>query len=781
GNAIIAGDSGNSTVVAQYDTEGNVMWERVFKDNPTGANRPLGIIEGGGEIYVTSTAKGQAGNTYSTFKLSTLEHPQVAVLEQGVPSHIEGDVLVRFKPGVISTSFIDDKNFQYGKIGDIVNDPSCLTAIANKLSAKNFSDWVAVKAYKNMTTADSLAVTRLGKTIRVSDFYNTFLLTAPDWYTSIQGERQLADTLNSKDLQCCIRYAGINNILHFECGPNDPLYPQQAGLHPTPSYNADINIEPAWCAGAGSPDVKVAFTDSGIRWSHEDFGDGTFDGSVVVDGKNYLTGEHISTNNENDGANHGTKVAGIIGAIRNNSKGIAGVAGGTGAADGVRLVGLKGTTVLHIIEMLYDAADVYGVQIINMSVSWNPSEPLSANDPAFRDALHHVNRMGVIVCAARGNVTTPGQPTDVPKYPASAQDEWVLTVGGTGTTGIYNFDALTGHGIDIAAPAHPALTVSTSATGDQAYGDFGVTSAAAAYTSGVIALMLSSMMPSGTQLTQEDIEYILQASATDIESQGYDDKTGFGRVDAGAALQMIQGPACSVHHFGTDTNPNNKTNVLVEAGVTMTLYEPFTTEGGQTFDAGPYTADIYKVTATVSHSLPSGAAVTHFWERHSSSTVFKFPEGSATIKFLDPVEHVTFVGTPTTTTATLEGYVYYLKNSSCSIEGWIPSPPEDAELTYSLISCLQTGTEETGNEKLKLFPNPSSDLLTLSIPGAGLNGRATVAVYDVSGKQVIAEMGVDSALNGGLFTFDTGHLPQGVYTCVVRSDHEVITGKFIRL
>jgi len=63
-------------------------------------------------------------------------------------------------------------------------------------------------------------------------------------------------------------------------------------------------------------------------------------GSVIADGWNYRTNSSIfSTLNPLD--EHGTRVAGIIGAGRNNTIGIAGIAGGDGLVNpGVRIYSL---------------------------------------------------------------------------------------------------------------------------------------------------------------------------------------------------------------------------------------------------------------------------------------------------------------------------------------------------------------------------------------------------------------------------------------------------------
>ncbi len=788
-NIIVAGDLKSGMVVTSYGPSGEVVWEKEIRDENIQSNRPLGLlVNQEEEIFLTSLARKQSGKAYATYKINTFLRPQNQVLDQfGNPTHLQNEVIVRFKPDIVKPTFTDNTNLIYGSLEEILKDTSCLRTIGEKLSDNNIGDWVAVKIHRSMTSADSVATTRLGRNIKVPDFYNTLVLLVPEGSRTLT-EQDISDSLESLDLKCCVRFAEVNQVITLDdCEPNDPLYVNQGNLHPTSTYpDGDINMEPAWCvAGGGSSDVRVSIIDTGVRWSHEDYGDGSFGGSVIVDGKDYGTGAHISTNNENDVDDHGTRVASVIGSIRNNSIGVAGMAGGSGSADGVRLVAQRAFVggVDNMIEAFGDAVDLYNVQVINCSGGFTPNDPPTGNDIAMREKLHHANRMGVVICASRGNGFV-----DTPRYPGTAQDEWVMCVGGTGTNGQYNNQCRYGEPIDIAAPSRWELTrtaqnfiPNTTTPSDQAYGGISFTSGATPHAAGLAALMIGYAASQGTQLVQEDIEYIIQASATDVIAQpaqpGYDGYTGHGLINAGAALQMIEGPDCHVYHFGTDTNPFTKTQQLLETGVALELTEPYTTEGGQTFDAGTYTADVYKVTATVSHPLPSNTTITHYWERHSSSTVFKHYETVSGQNLLQPVENVLITSAPTTSSAPLEGYVYYLKNSDCSIEGWIPASPEDAELTYSVIGCAITATSEVMTGLLQVFPNPATSQLIIAMPENVNTGECQLSILDFSGSQVMLQQ-----VNGGSdLNLGISQLPQGVYTCLLQTSGKSFSSKFIKL
>ena len=95
----------------------------------------------------------------------------------------------------------------------------------------------------------------------------------------------------------------------------------------------DINVEPVWRTfTAGSSDVIVAVIDGGIDLNHEDLGAVTIPGSANGS-KNFVDDSYVIKPHS-----HGTHVAGTIGAINNNGKGVCGIAGGNDGKGGVRLL-----------------------------------------------------------------------------------------------------------------------------------------------------------------------------------------------------------------------------------------------------------------------------------------------------------------------------------------------------------------------------------------------------------------------------------------------------------
>lgn len=134
---------------------------------------------------------------------------------------------------------------------------------------------------------------------------------------------------------------------------------------------ADINVLPAWTLETGSPNVIVSVVDGGIELEHVDLkeaiwvNEGEIPGNNIDDDNNgyvddvngYNFVDDVGTITPHD---HGTHVAGIIGAKNNNGIGICGIAGGNGSPNsGVKLM---------------------SCQIFKPNPDYNPDDPDSSPD-----------------------------------------------------------------------------------------------------------------------------------------------------------------------------------------------------------------------------------------------------------------------------------------------------------------------------------------------------------------------------------------------------------------
>ena len=106
--------------------------------------------------------------------------------------------------------------------------------------------------------------------------------------------------------------ASPNYILKSQATTNDPHLKYQWAL----DKETGINVFDAWDVTTGSKNIRVGVLDSGIS-SHPDLNEN------LVKGYDFYYNNTITTDDE---SGHGTKVAGIIGAVGNNGQGVAGIA-----------------------------------------------------------------------------------------------------------------------------------------------------------------------------------------------------------------------------------------------------------------------------------------------------------------------------------------------------------------------------------------------------------------------------------------------------------------------
>ena len=239
--------------------------------------------------------------------------------------------------------------------------------------------------------------------------------------------------------------------------------------------------------------VIVAVIDSGIDMDHPDLVDMFYkDKNGRVIGANFVgAGSSMAPDdNWDDQAGHGTHVAGLIGAMSNNAKGVVGVGSCTNIKImPVRVLNDKGSgTSIEIDRGVKWAAD-HGAQIINMSLGFT-SITYQANPSQYRSLFADLAKRDVIVFAAAGNDGYEnGSEADGGyrfHYPSSYQN--VISVAATDNDGQLTSFSNRGKDVDIAAPGYQVL----STTMDGRYGRMSGTSMATPVAAGTYALALAS-------------------------------------------------------------------------------------------------------------------------------------------------------------------------------------------------------------------------------------------------------------------------------------------------
>lgn len=296
--------------------------------------------------------------------------------------------------------------------------------------------------------------------------------------------------------------------------------------------------------------VTVAIIDSGLDFQHPDLARANIwindaeSGNSRDDDNNGYVDDIMGwdfvdeDNNPWDDYGHGTFVAGIIGATRDNGIGIDGV------TNNVRLMPLRvlnnagyGGQIAFARAMFYAVAN--GAQVINLSLG---DRSVSALD---RMLIDYARAQGVVVVVAAGNLGI-----DVAQFgPANVAS--ALVVGAIDSDRSHPAFSNTGANVAVVAPGSAVVSLRARRTdfnlvsrvsGYQAGADFlgedaqtyrsTGTSFAAPFVAGLAAELLSR----NSALSADDVHRLITQSAVDVHLPGVDLTSGYGLINMEAAL-----------------------------------------------------------------------------------------------------------------------------------------------------------------------------------------------------------------------------------------------------
>jgi subtilisin family serine protease len=346
-----------------------------------------------------------------------------------------------------------------------------------------------------------------------------------------------------------VRYAEPNVRFHVDELPNDSLFTQSWGLDNSGQAvnglagkaDADIDATEAWAITTGSPDVTVGVIDTGVDYSHPDLAAniwinpgedcaGCRNDRIDNDGNGFVDDWHgwDFINNDNDPYDdngHGTHVAGTIGAVGDNGRGVAGVnwnvmlmplkfigANGSGeASDAVRAV-------------LY--ASAMGAEVTNNS--WGGD----GYSQALADAIAEADAHGSLFVAAAGNSFTN---TDAsPNYPSGYDLPNVIAVAATDQNDARAwFSNYGSRSVDLGAPGTNILSTQPGAS----YQFLDGTSMAAPHVAGAAALVRGAS-PSASDVGVKALLFRTVDANTSLAGK----TTTGGRLNVGRAVACAGAP-----------------------------------------------------------------------------------------------------------------------------------------------------------------------------------------------------------------------------------------------
>ena len=297
-----------------------------------------------------------------------------------------------------------------------------------------------------------------------------------------------------------VRSAALDRVLTLRGIPDDPGYSRQDNL-------AAAGFPGAWEHTTGGRTVDgvpivTAVLDAGFEVVHEDLagnlwvnpgeipGDGIDnDGNGLVDDVN---GWNFSDDRSGHPVSvHGTQVAGILGAVGDNSLGV------TGANWRGRLMLLSVRTVADVIAA-YDyvleqrlrfnrSGGAEGALVVVTNASFGIEGGTCADFPEWGALYDELGQAGVLSVTSAANFS---RDLDVlGDMPADCPSDYLVAVTNVEASDILHRSAGYGRAtVDIAAPGEGSYTTRPGST----YGNFGGTSAAAPYVAAAVSLLYAT-------------------------------------------------------------------------------------------------------------------------------------------------------------------------------------------------------------------------------------------------------------------------------------------------
>ncbi len=339
--------------------------------------------------------------------------------------------------------------------------------------------------------------------------------------------------------------------------PNDPNFSLQWSFLNTATPGADISATLAWDISTGSTANVVGVVDTGIDYTHPDLAANVWAapasftvnlswGSLTCPAGSHGYNAITHSCDPRDDNQHGTHVSGTIGAIGNNSIGVAGVNWST------RIMALKfldntgsGSTsdAIDAIEFAIQAKSTFGANanVRVLSNSWGGS----GFSQSLLDEINKANTNEMLFVVAAGNSS---QNTDtIPSYPAAFNAPNLISVAATtNTDALASFSNFGPKTITMGAPGLNIL----STLPNNAYGYLSGTSMATPHVSGAAMLLLSKCT-----LNTAALKTSLASNVDPIPSLAGITVTG-GRLNVNKALRSCTGivsqPAGSASFIKTD-------------------------------------------------------------------------------------------------------------------------------------------------------------------------------------------------------------------------------------
>ncbi|MFH1171547.1 MAG: S8 family serine peptidase, partial [bacterium] len=337
--------------------------------------------------------------------------------------------------------------------------------------------------------------------------------------------------------------------------PDDPQYPTQWNMQ-------KVSVEGAWEYDTspplygGDPTIVVAVLDSGVAYETYTDGPTEYQKSPDFGSTTFVAGYDFTQDDAhpNDDNGHGTHVAGTIAENTNNAVAAAGIAFHTSIMP-IKVLDRTGIGMMSEVARGVDFAVTNGAKVINLSLG------STIDSKTLHDAVTNAISSNVVVVAAAGNDSRGSL-----SYPASYSG--VISVAAIGRDDVLATYSNYGSGLSISAPGgddgeyiwQESFSNLDSNNLPLDYTTFGVvgyqgTSQATPHVSAAAALLIAKGV-SGTNM-----KALLEATADDLGTAGYDTQYGYGRLNIQRAfstyLNDTIAPVSAISVYPTVPNGQN--------------------------------------------------------------------------------------------------------------------------------------------------------------------------------------------------------------------------------
>ncbi len=361
-------------------------------------------------------------------------------------------------------------------------------------------------------------------------------LNPPGWAQVTLGVGQTMETaVTAYRNDPTVEYVQPNFIYRAAAVPNDTQYGQQwefnnsgqTVITGTLAPNAgtlgdDMNIEPAWDRITDCSSVVVAVLDSGVNYGHEDLAANMWNG-----GSSLPNHGHDFVDNDDDPMDpngHGTHLAGVIGAVGNNSMGTVGVCQ-KASIMAVRVLDAAGNVTTATALQGISYAVTHGAKVINMSFVGGGSF-----DPLFGDAITNAQNADVVVVVVAGNETSDNDAAGGARYPCNFTQPNLICVAALDQNyALASFSNWGASSVDVGAPGTNILSTWAGAgSNNTSYNTISGTSMASPAVAG-LATMLRAYNP---QFTFVDTVNAIRNGGRSVPALA-------GRTTAGKAVDVM--------------------------------------------------------------------------------------------------------------------------------------------------------------------------------------------------------------------------------------------------